>query len=41
MFIVEKVEECLTMFIGSFTESGGWMEECQEDGRCEKCVEGE
>ena len=19
---------------------GGWMEECREDGECEKCVEG-
>ena len=24
-----KVEECLTIFGGSWTESGGWMEECR------------
>ena len=24
----------------SLTKIGGWMDECQEDGGCEKCVEG-
>ena len=26
---------------GSSAEIGGWLEECREDGGCEKCVEGE
>ena len=25
----------------SSAEIGGWMEECREDGGCEKCIEGE
>ena len=40
----ESVEICGGMspfFGGSSTEIGGWMEECREDGVCEKCVEGE
>ena len=28
-------------FGGSSAEICGWMEECREDGWCEKCVEGE
>ena len=31
----------LTIFGGSSAEIGGWLEECREDGGCEKCVEGE
>ena len=26
---------------GSSAEIIGWLEECREDGGCEKCVEGE
>ena len=37
----DKVVECRTIFGGSPAEIGGWMEECREDGRCEKCFEGE
>ena len=33
--------DCLTIFGGSPAEIGGWLEECREDGGCEKCVEGE
>ena len=32
MCLEDKVEECLTIFGGRSTESGGWMEECREDG---------
>ena len=28
-------------FGGSSAEIGGWLEECQKDGGCEKCVDGE
>ena len=28
-------------FVGSSAEIGGWLEECREDGGCEKCVKGE
>ena len=24
--------------LGSSAEIGGWMEECREDERCEKCI---
>ena len=29
------------LFGGSSAEISGWLEECQGDGGCEKCVEGE
>ena len=33
--------DCLTIFWQKLGEIGGWLEECREDGGCEKCVEGE
>ena len=41
MCVEDKVEECLTLFGGSTTESGMSMEECRENGGFEKCVESE
>ena len=35
------MEECLTIFGGSSAEIGLLMQECREDGECEKCVDGE
>ena len=35
------MEVCLTIFGRSSAEIVEWMEECREDGGCEKCVEGE
>ena len=34
-------EDFLKFFGGNSAEIGGWLEERREDGRCEKCVEGE
>ena len=39
--VEEKVEEFQTIFWLKLAEIGRWMEECREDGGCEKCVEGE
>ena len=33
--------KCGPFFGGSSAEIGGWLEECREDGGCEKCIEGE
>ena len=33
--------DCLTIFWWSSAEIGGWLEECRENGGCEKCVQGE
>ena len=35
------MEECLTIYWWKLGGIGKWMEECQEDGGREKCVEGE
>ena len=39
----EKGGDSLTIFwwVEAFSEIGRWLEECREDGGCEKCVEGE
>ena len=33
--------DCLTIFWWISAEIIGWLDECREDGECEKCVEGE
>ena len=38
---IRKWRNVPPFFGGSPAEIGGWIEECREDGGCEKCVEGE
>ena len=37
----EKWRNVRPFFGGTSDEIGGWIQECREDGGCEKCVDGE